>query len=352
MSNKKKKYKFLDNKKRKQIDFLFSLLNQLAVRHPYQVVLILHEYTRILYSIDPYIDFKIKNPKLRIDTKLKELIDFSKLSLLLGSYNRKNNKKFYFKFTNKVSNDLKNKTGNVYGPLWKRFKRINNHEALRLLKNRVPKKIFKNKKVLDAGCGGGRYSYAIYKIGAKSVIGLDYGDIGLKVAKKNYGKINNLSFKKGDVLNLPFKKNTFDTVFSNGVIHHTSNVKKGISELVRVCKKGGNIWLYLYSTGGIFWYSRRLMNELMKKIPYELSSNFLKMMELPDNRFIFMDNWYVPIEKHLSHEEIIKVLKKLNVKKIKKIIGKNKFDLDFSLKKYKNSGSIWGEGEIRFLIEK
>ena len=48
----------------------------------------------------------------------------------------------------------------------------------------------------------------------------------------------------------------------------------------------------------------------MKKIPYELSSNFLKMMELPDNRFIFMDNWYVPIEKHLSHEEIIKVLKK------------------------------------------
>ncbi len=174
----------------------------------------------------------------------------------------------------------------------------------------------------------------------------------MKVAKKNYGKINNLSFKKGDVLNLPFKKNTFDTVFSNGVIHHTSNVKKGISELVRVCKKGGNIWLYLYSTGGIFWYSRRLMNELMKKIPYELSSNFLKMMELPDNRFIFMDNWYVPIEKHLSHEEIIKVLKKLNVKKIKKIIGKNKFDLDFSLKKYKNSGSIWGEGEIRFLIEK
>ena len=53
------------------------------------------------------------------------------------------------------------------------------------------------------------------------------------------------------------------------------------------------------------------------------------MMELPDNRFIFMDNWYVPIEKHLSHEEIIKILKKLNVKKIKKIIGKNKFDLDF-----------------------
>ena len=94
----------------------------MAVKHPYQVVLILHEYTRILYSIDPYIDFKIKNPKLRIDTKLRELIDFSKLSLLLGSYNKKNNKKFYYKFTNKVSNNLKNKTGNAYGPLWKDLK--------------------------------------------------------------------------------------------------------------------------------------------------------------------------------------------------------------------------------------
>ena len=187
---------------------------------------------------------------------------------------------------------------------------------MRLLKNRVPKKIFKNKKVLDAGCGGGRYSYAIYKTGAKSVIGLDYGDIGLKVAKKNYGKINNLSFKKGDVLNLPFKKNTFDTVFSNGVIHHTSNVKKEFLNLLGFAKKE-----VIFGCTSIqraeFWYSRRLMNELMKKIPYELSSNFLKMMELPDNRFIFMDNWYVPIEKHLSHEEIIKVLKKLNVKKIK-----------------------------------
>ena len=64
-----------------------------------------------------------------------------------------------------------------------------------------------------------------------------------------------------------------------------------------------------------------------------------------------MDNWYVPIEKHLSHEEIIKVLKN-QCKKNQKNYWKNKFDLDFSLKKYKNSGSIWGEGEIRFLIEK
>ena len=42
----------------------------------------------------------------------------------------------------------------------------------------------------------------------------------------------------------------------------------------------------------------------------------------------------------------------LNVSKIEKSIGRNKFDLDYSLTKYKNSKFIWGEGEIRFLIKK
>ena len=86
--------------------------------------------------------------------------------------------------------------------------------------------LFINKNVLDAGCGGGRYSYAISRMGAKKVTGIDFGDEGLKFARQNYGKTKNLNFKKGNVLNIPFKDNSFDTVFSNGVIHHTTNIKK------------------------------------------------------------------------------------------------------------------------------
>ena len=170
--------------------------------------------------------------------------------------------------------------------------------------------------------------------------------------KKNYKNAKNLYFKKENILDLSFKDNTFDVVFCNGVLHHTSNLKKGISEIIRVCKPGGKIWLYLYSIGGIFWYSRRLMNSLMKNIPYKLSFDFLKMMKMPENRFIFMDNWYVPIEQHCSHKEVLGILHKLKVKKIESILSKNSFDLDYSLKKNPNSELIWGEGEIRFLIQK
>ncbi|MDC0939991.1 class I SAM-dependent methyltransferase [Candidatus Pelagibacter sp.] len=350
---KSKKYSYLNSRDKSNIIKFFSLLEKLSIKHPYLVILILHEYYRSLYSIDPYIKFKELDHLKRIRELLKDLTYFASLSLRIGSYNVNSEKNFFFKNIEKEFKEIKKKTGSVYGPLWKKFKKINNLEAIKLLENRLPSlRIFKNKTVLDAGCGGGRYSYAITKLGAKKVTGIDFGDLGLKIAKKNYGKVKNLNFKKGNVLNLPFKNDSFDVVFSNGVLHHTTNLKKGLSELVRVCKPGGDIWLYLYSTGGIFWFSRNLMNKLMKKIPYSLTEEFLKVMKMPENRFIFMDNWYVPIEQHCSHKDIYKYLKKLNVSKIEKVSGKNKFDLDYSLKKYNNSQSVWGEGEIRLLIKK
>ena len=104
---------------------------------------------------------------------------------------------------------------------------------------RLKQNIFKNRFVLDAGCGGGRYTYAIKRLKAKKVIGVDYEEASIKLAKKNYLKknIRGLHFRKANILNLPFKNSTFDVVFSNGVIHHSKNLIKGISEAVRVCKK-------------------------------------------------------------------------------------------------------------------
>ena len=54
-------------------------------------------------------------------------------------------------------------------------------------------------------------------------------------------------FFKCDCLNLPFKPNTFDTVYSYGVFHHTKNPKKAITESVRVLKKGGCLLFYVYT---------------------------------------------------------------------------------------------------------
>ncbi len=347
-----KTYPYLSNNDKKAIDNLFLNLKKLLILHPNLVIMILHEYNRSLYRVDPYINFTGSNHLKRIRSLIKFLNLYSKMSLLIGSYNTNKKKNFFYNNKNKKNSDVKSITGNVYGKLWKDFRKKNNIEAIKLLKNRLPHTIFKNKYVLDDGCGGGRYSYAIKKLGAKKVIGVDYGLEGINLAKKNYKSEKSLIFKKANVLSLPFKKNTFDVVFSNGVLHHTTSIKKGMNEVLRVCKPGGKIWLYLYTKGGIFWYSRKLMNKFFKQIPYDYTYKILKEIGLPENRFIFMDNWYVPIEKHPSHADIYNILKKNNVKKIEKIVGKNQFDLDFSLKKHPGSQKIWGEGEIRLLITK
>lgn len=343
--------KYLNKTEVKKIDHLFKILDKLVLKHPFLVVLILHDLYRSLYNVDNYIGFKINNPIKRFHFIINNLTNFALCACEIGSYNIKNKIFFFFNHDNK-NFDFKKKTGNVYGPLWNNFSKNQNLEAINLLKKRIPYNFFKNKKVLDAGCGGGRYSNAIKFLGAKSVIGVDYGDLGLKVAKRNYSKNKNIKFQKEDILNMSFKDNTFDVVYSNGVIHHSTDLKKGIREVVRVCKKGGYIWLYLYSIGGAFWYSRRLMNKLMKKIPYSYSQKILNLINTPTNRFIFMDNWYVPIEQHCGHEDVKKILKTLGVESIKKITTSNKFDLDYSLKKYPYAKKIWGEGEIRFLIKK
>ena len=248
---------------------IFSYVNKNIKKHPYFCVIILHEYFRNIFPYDPIIKFKTNNPKKRIDLLQKRLINLFKSLESFGSY------KINFKNFEKKT-ELKKKTGKVYGKFWGTFSRKENRLAKKFIQERFKnfksfkKFFFKNKKIIDVGCGGGRYSNALKLLGAKSVIGVDYSDDGLKIAKKNY-KHKNLFFLKQNFLNLKFKSRSFDIVFSNGVLHHTSNLEKGIEELHRICKKGGYIYLYLYGAGGLYWSARKKMNKLMKKIPQEMA---------------------------------------------------------------------------------
>lgn len=345
---KRKELKKLIDKKEK--DF-FKKINNIIKKHPYFVTIILHEYFRNLFPSDPNLKFKIKDPFRRI-VKTVDL-----LNSLIDNISKIDNYNLKFEKKNNYS-DIKEKTGNVYGNLWKLFVKKENFRAKQLIierfknfKNFNVKTFFKNKSILDAGCGNGRYSYALSSLGAKKVTAIDFGDMGRGIGKKVF-KTKKLTFMKANVLNIPFKKNSFDFVFSNGVLHHTTNFKKGIKELVRVCKTGGKIWLYLYGKGGIYWSSRRRMNSLMKKIPQEYSQKLLDMIGMPTNRFIFMDNWYVPYERHCSHKEVYKILKNLKVSKIEKLNKGRPTDLETGLYNFNNGDIIWGEGEIRLLITK
>tara|TARA_B100001248_G_C27289072_1_gene411532 strand:- start:62 stop:835 length:774 start_codon:yes stop_codon:yes gene_type:complete len=217
------------------------------------------------------------------------------------------------------------------------------------------KDILKGKTVLDIGCGSGRFSIAMATMGAKHVTGIDIGLEGLKVGKRiaKDNAIENITFDKVDAENLPYSDQSFDFVFSYGVLHVLKDMNKAFSELARVVKKNGNAFVFIYGSGGIYWYSRRIMKTIMKEIPLEYSKKVLKLIFLPEDRWLFLDNWYDAIEIHSKDIDMQRKFLDIGFNSIDKIDRVDKSDLHYHAINSGEEGAImWGEGFLRYMLGK
>lgn len=99
---------------------------------------------------------------------------------------------------------------------------------------------FNYQKVLDIGCGTGNSLKMIAPF-CSTCVGLDNLDFVLDVAKNNNLPENVTALVKGNATDLPFKKNDFDLIVSNGLTCYltTQEVKKYVSEVSRVLKPSG-----------------------------------------------------------------------------------------------------------------
>ena len=91
--------------------------------------------------------------------------------------------------------------------------------------------------VLDVCCGSGMISEYYAKEGAK-VTGIDISPECIdrtKIRSQRYGF--SAKFQIADSRNLPFLDNTFDIVSVHDGLHHLSNPKKAVTEMVRVAKR-------------------------------------------------------------------------------------------------------------------
>ncbi len=103
------------------------------------------------------------------------------------------------------------------------------------------------KNVLEIGCGIGMDGIEFAKNGA-IYTGVDLSDESIKLCKKHFeifkqcGNILNI-----DAENLPFENESFDLVYSWGVLHHIPNMQKSIDEIHRVLKQNGKIAIMIYN---------------------------------------------------------------------------------------------------------
>jgi SAM-dependent methyltransferase len=99
-------------------------------------------------------------------------------------------------------------------------------------------------RVLDAGCGGGRYSKICGESGAV-VIGADHTR-AVDKARQLCGHLPDVHFVQADLKQLPLEKASFDFVFSIGVMHHDANTRAVFNAVAKMVKPGGrySVWLY------------------------------------------------------------------------------------------------------------
>ena len=101
--------------------------------------------------------------------------------------------------------------------------------------DRIDSGWYRGRRVLDAGCGHGRYLPAFAALGA-DVVGLDIGR-GPELAGVPLDNPH-IDVVQGSVLAPPFREGSFDLVFSDGVIHHTPDAKAAYLALARLVKPG------------------------------------------------------------------------------------------------------------------
>ncbi len=104
-------------------------------------------------------------------------------------------------------------------------------------------------KVLIAGCGTGNQIIlgSRYKNAQITAIDLSSSSLAYAIRKtKEYG-MDNITFKKIDLLNVTDLGETFDIIECSGVLHHMDNPSEGLSALIQQLEPGGYINLGLYS---------------------------------------------------------------------------------------------------------
>lgn len=103
---------------------------------------------------------------------------------------------------------------------------------------------FVGKRVLDAGCGCGRYTKLAIECGAAEVVALDASPAALAACAKNAPFATVVS---GDLLSIDPAIGEFDLAFSMGVLHHTASTERAFHQVAQRVRPGGELAVFVYS---------------------------------------------------------------------------------------------------------
>jgi SAM-dependent methyltransferase len=155
------------------------------------------------------------------------------------------------------------------------------------------------KWVLDAGVGAGRFADVVSRWGA-NLVGVDLS-FAVEAAAANFADRNNVFILQADIGSLPFREESFDFIYSIGVLHHTPNTREYFLKLPRLLKPGGEIAIWVYPNEGEYvtrnaWipFTSRIPPKWFHRwcqwfVPWVHSTRLRKLAQLIRHYFPFSD---------------------------------------------------------------
>jgi SAM-dependent methyltransferase len=113
---------------------------------------------------------------------------------------------------------------------------------------------FRGRDALDAGCGGGRWTLGLLRLGCR-VTAVDFSPHALESTRAQMARLapvalaeGRLATEKLDLLSMPaaLAGRRFDVVFSFGVLHHTGDTRRALGNVAGLTRDDGVLFAYLY----------------------------------------------------------------------------------------------------------
>ena len=150
-----------------------------------------------------------------------------------------------------------------FGLQWNRYEVAHDDEdrATFRAKTGIAPAELRGLRVLDAGCGGGRYSKVAGEAGAR-VVAVDH-TTAVDKARRLSGHLPNVRFLQADLKSLPLEAASFDFVFSIGVMHHDVETRAVFDSVARLVKPGGRLAVWLYRKNQ--WWQEAINDSLRRR---------------------------------------------------------------------------------------
>jgi len=218
----------------------------------------------------------------------------------------------------KINNEIDTKLGTPerFGYAWNiasKITEINEVQFLNWTKIIKDKSFWKNKSILDAGCGIGRNTFWPIKYGAQSALAFDMDERTLKAAKNNLKEFKNVKVQNFSIYEIPYE-NEFDISFSIGVVHHLEFPKKAINQLTKATKSGGQILVWLYGHENMELYVN-FLNPIRKILFSKAPLPLVRFLSYIPTLFL-----YLYVKLGITRLEYFKLLKKLTFIQIQQIV--------------------------------